>query len=160
MTVSICLHFLLCMSRLRWPIGSQGVAWSIPAVALCRVESGKLQKNMTSKVRSVFRSMSMKLGVEADFLTLSSEGIECADDFYFRLPGSKKLENFLEMEVYPTLSYEATDGSIRSFQRASQVPLCHLTLIINLFEGTHSRIISNAPKHYKPNIVLSVCYHT
>ena len=114
----------------------------------------------SATLHTVAMSACMSSGIARLFLTLSSEGIECADDFYFRLPGSKKLENFLEMEVYPTLSYEATDGSIRSFQRASQVPPCHLTRIINLFEGTPLRIISNASKHYKPNIVLSVRYHT
>jgi len=76
---------------------------------------------MSSKVRSVFKSMAMKLGVEeSDFLTLASAGICTADDFFFRLPTSAKLEDYLEQDMFTTLSYEEGDGRIVNYARSSQ----------------------------------------
>jgi hypothetical protein len=78
---------------------------------------------MASKVKSVFRSLAMRLEVdESDFLLLSHDGMESADDFFFKIPSVAKLEDYLEQDMHPLAAYEQQDGTIVTFNRAANDP--------------------------------------
>jgi hypothetical protein len=79
---------------------------------------------MASKVKSVFKSLAMRLEVEeSDFLLLAYEGMESADDFFFKIPSVVKLEDYLEHDMYPLAAYERFDGTIATFQRVAHDPI-------------------------------------
>ena len=65
----------------------------------------------------------MRLEVdESDFLLLSHDGMESADDFFFKIPSVAKLEDYLEQDMHPLAAYEQQDGTIITFNRAANDP--------------------------------------
>eukprot|EP00972_Heterocapsa_arctica_P108929 16040892-Heterocapsa_arctica.AAC.1 len=67
---------------------------------------------MASQVDTVFKGLAMKLGVpEPDFIVLLHEGIHNADEYFFRIPKSERVEAFLKDVVYPVQGVWQIDGS-------------------------------------------------
>eukprot|EP00972_Heterocapsa_arctica_P101894 15011544-Heterocapsa_arctica.AAC.1 len=73
---------------------------------------------MTSRVATVFDALAKKLNVDDSCeLVLEEWGVVNADEFYFRLPSSDKLESCLEERIFPMIGSRRDDGSIEVYEK-------------------------------------------
>ena len=75
---------------------------------------------MASRAPHLFEALAQKLGVtESDFLLLKRYGMVNAYEFYYRLPASADLEEYLRTVAFPECAF-MENQNIVLFQRSSQ----------------------------------------